>query len=131
MLAAPFFGVKFVADPTLLLELRSRHDKFGAACFTRAVFSVAVLSEVAPFIVAAGESMLVVEAHPGASFAMLEMLQEKVDYASESTSSVVFLNQIFEWMMLPGVESTLFQDPTRESFRRIVGLNLKLLADQE
>ena len=77
MLAAPFFGFELVADPTLLLELRSGHDELGAACFTCAVFSVAVLPEMAPFVVAAGESMLVVKAHSGASFSMLGVLQKE------------------------------------------------------
>lgn len=70
MLAAPLLGFELVADPTLLLELRSGHDKLGAACFTCAVLSVAMLPEMAPFVIAAGESMLVVKAHSGASFSV-------------------------------------------------------------
>ena len=77
LFAAPLFGFELVADPTLLLELRSGHDKFGAACFTCAVFSVAMLPEMAPFVIAAGESMLVVKAHPGTSFSASEVLLKK------------------------------------------------------
>ena len=53
------------------MELRSGHDEFGATCFTCAVFSVAVLSEMAPLVIAARESMLVVKTHAGASTPIL------------------------------------------------------------
>ena len=56
-------GVELVAKLAFLLIRNRGHDKFHATCFTRAVLSIAVLSEVTPFPVAASETMLVKETH--------------------------------------------------------------------
>ena len=49
--------------PTISPNWQRRHDKLGAACFTSAVFSVAMLPKMAPFEVTARELLLVVKAH--------------------------------------------------------------------
>ncbi len=57
------FRIDLVAELAFLAKGNGLHDKFHAARLACSVFSVAVLSEVAPLPVAAGKSMLVEEAH--------------------------------------------------------------------
>lgn len=57
------FRFNFVTELAFLGVLERLHDKLHTAGFTRAVFSVAVLSEVSPFPIAAGKFMLIKEAH--------------------------------------------------------------------
>lgn len=59
------FRVDLVAELAFLADRDRLHDEFHAACFTCAVFSVAMLSKVSPFPIAACKSMLVEEAHVG------------------------------------------------------------------
>lgn len=61
--SASLFRIDFVAEFTFLSDRDRLHDEFHTACFTCAIFSVAVLSEVSPLPVAAGEPMLIEEAH--------------------------------------------------------------------
>jgi hypothetical protein len=57
------FRVDFLAKLALLADGNGLHNEFHPACFTGAIFSVAVLSEVAPFPVTALKPMLVEETH--------------------------------------------------------------------
>ena len=52
-----------VTDPALLFQSICLHDQFHTTGLSSSVLAVAVLSEVAPFPVAAGETMLIEEAH--------------------------------------------------------------------
>lgn len=61
--AASLLDVDPVANLALLVDCNGGHDEFHTAGFTRAVFPVAMLSEVAPFPVTTGETVLVEEAH--------------------------------------------------------------------
>jgi hypothetical protein len=56
-------GVHLVAVLALAVLIDCLVDQFHAACFSHAVLPVAVLAEVAPFPIAAGETGLFVEAH--------------------------------------------------------------------
>lgn len=60
---ASLFGLDFVAELALLVDWNRLHDQFHTASFACAILSVAVLSEVAPFPITTGKSVLVVEAH--------------------------------------------------------------------
>ncbi len=57
------FSVNFLAELALLRVVQRLHDEFHTTRFTRAVFSVAVLSKMSPFPIAAGKFMLIEEAH--------------------------------------------------------------------
>ena len=61
--SASLLGIDFVAKLALLRVGNGVHDELHAASFTCAVFPVAVLSEVAPFPIAAGKTMHVEETH--------------------------------------------------------------------
>ena len=61
--SASLFGIDLVAQLALLGNLDGVHDKFHTAGFTCAVFSIAMLSEVTPFPVAAAKSVLVKKTH--------------------------------------------------------------------
>lgn len=77
--AASLFCVDFFADLALLGDRDSLHNEFHAACFARPVFSVAMLSKVAPFPIAALETLLVEEAH---AVDLLHMLDPYLGYVS-------------------------------------------------
>lgn len=55
--------VDLVTDLTFLRDPVGLHDQLHATRFAGSIFSIAVLSEVAPFPVATLKSMLVEEAH--------------------------------------------------------------------
>ena len=61
--SASLFSIDLVAELALLGHLDGVHDKFHTAGFTCAVFSIAMLSEVTPFPVAAAKSVLIEETH--------------------------------------------------------------------
>jgi hypothetical protein len=56
-------GVNLLADSTFIADFNGLHDKSHAAGFASAVLLGAVLAKVAPLVVAASHSVLVVEAH--------------------------------------------------------------------
>jgi hypothetical protein len=56
-------GVDFLADFAFLLELVRLHYKFHTARFTGAVLMIAMLSEMAPFPISAGETVLIEKTH--------------------------------------------------------------------
>ena len=58
-----FFRFDLEAQSTLFFDRHSLHHKFHATCLSGPILLVTVLSEVAPFVVATGEKMLVVKAH--------------------------------------------------------------------
>ncbi len=60
---ASLFGIDFVAELAFLADGNGLHDQFHTTRFARAILSVAVLSEVSPFPIAASKSMLVEKAH--------------------------------------------------------------------
>lgn len=63
--SASLFRVDLVAELAFLTDRDRLHDEFHPARFTCAIFSVAMLSKVSPFPIAACKSMLVEETHVG------------------------------------------------------------------
>ena len=61
--ATPLFRLEFVAMPTVSPNWQRGHNELGAARFTSAIFSVAMLPKMTPFEVTAREFLLVVKAH--------------------------------------------------------------------
>lgn len=59
------FRLDLLAGLALVPDSIGCHDEFHTARFSGAILSVAVLSEVSPLPVAAGEDVLLVEAHGG------------------------------------------------------------------
>lgn len=57
------FRVQFVTELAFLANRMSLHNKFHATRFTGTIFPVTVLTEIAPFPVTTGESVLIKEAH--------------------------------------------------------------------
>jgi hypothetical protein len=60
---APLLGVNLLADSALIADFDGLHDEPHAAGLASAVLLGAMLAEMAPLIVAAGHSVLVVETH--------------------------------------------------------------------
>lgn len=60
---ASLLGVDLLADSALLCDLDGLHDEPHAAGLAGSVLLGAVLAEVAPLVVAASHSVLVIEAH--------------------------------------------------------------------
>ena len=57
------FRVDFVAELAFLTDRDRLHDEFHSARFTCPVLSVAMLSKVSPFPIAAGKPVLIEETH--------------------------------------------------------------------
>lgn len=60
---ASLFGVNFLTDPALVTDFDGLHDQPHTTGLASSIFLRTMLAEVAPLIVAAGHSVLVVEAH--------------------------------------------------------------------
>jgi hypothetical protein len=61
--SSPHFSVDPLTQLALLPDRHGHHNEFHTACFTGTVFSVTMLTEVAPFPVTADKTMLIEEAH--------------------------------------------------------------------
>lgn len=69
------FRFEFLAMLAHAFDLQRCHDKLRAACFTCAVFPIAVLSEVIPFEIATLKLSLVVKAHFVTAFPVSTVLK--------------------------------------------------------
>ena len=64
---------------------------------------------MAPFVVAAGEPVLIVEAHPGASSSVLGVLSNEETEPGDSPALLSSLIWSCEWLMWPGVKKVFFE----------------------
>ena len=98
--------------PTVPPNWQRGHDELGAACFTSAIFSVAMLPKMTPLEVAAREFLLVVKAHLSCycfvSQPVLRIRARRLALPDLAN----YRDGLFEWLVSPTVETLRVRDIT-------------------
>ena len=105
--SAPLFGVNLVAELAFLMDWNGLHDQFHTARFPRAVLSVAMLSEVAPFPITTGKSMLVVETHFYCFNSPSVAVTSAIEGSAFSYLPMLFVLPCAHWRVLLGSDTCI------------------------